>query len=79
MELFSLTNIPEPLLTPLSHPVSGGFKYRVIGYNADTKLEDVVQIYAHRKTEVTQYREILEAKYAFVVSQKWDNEAQAYK
>ena len=79
MPQFSLANIPVPLLTPLGYPISGSFKYRVLGYGADTPLEDVVQIYAHRKSEVSQYKEALERKYTFVVTQMWDKETGNYK
>jgi len=77
--MFSFTNVPVPTLTPLGHLISGDFKYRVIGYNADTKLEEVAQMYAHRKPDVEIYKETLKAKYAFVVAQEWDKETNSYK
>jgi murein endopeptidase len=77
--MFSLANIPEPVLTPLGRPITGGFKYRVLGFDADTPLEDVAQTYAHRKSEVSQFREILGRKYTYVVTQEWDKETNSYK
>ena len=79
VELFSLTNVPVPTHTPLRRPITKGFKYRVLGYNADTQLDNVAQLYAHRKTEVTAYMKDLQGKYTFVVSQIWDDEVSNYK
>ena len=77
--MFSFTDIPIPIKTPIGRPISGGFKYRVLGYNTDTPLTEVAQMYAHRKSEAIQYETALKASYAFVVRQEWDKETQSYK
>lgn len=77
--MFSLNNVPVPQLTPIGRPISGEFKYRVLAFNADTPLEKVAQMYGHRKSEVTQFKESLERKHTFIVCQVWDAEAGAYK
>jgi hypothetical protein len=41
---FSLENIPVPTHTKLGRPITKGFKYRLLTYNADTQLAEVEQV-----------------------------------
>ena len=66
MESFSLTNVPVPTQTPLGQPITGSFKYRVLGYDANTPLEAVIQMYGHRKSEVAHYKAVMDISLAVI-------------